>query len=87
VIWAKLLCTKTNHIGFQSPQKSEKGEIELVQLWQQLYCQRTRVSNLKMPGNLEYEIKKLYISEQGIFHLVENYSCMYFLIGYFPSRI
>lgn len=36
VIWAK--CIETNHTGFQSPQKSEKGEIELLQLWQQPYC-------------------------------------------------
>lgn len=62
-IWAKLLCTKTNHTGFQFPPKSEKGETELVQLWQQPYCQRTRVSNLEIPRRLGN--KEAWLSERG----------------------
>jgi hypothetical protein len=62
-ICAKLLCTKTNHIGFQSPPpKSEKGQTELVQLWQQPHCQRTRVSNLEIPRRLGNEE---WLSERG----------------------
>lgn len=68
-IWAKLLCTKTNHTGFQFPPNPVKGETELVQLWQQPYCRRAGISNLERPRRLQS--KEVWISEGEAFDLVK----------------
>jgi hypothetical protein len=53
---------QTTLVSSPPPPKSEKGQTELVQLWQQPHCQRTRVSNLEIPRRLGNEE---WLSERG----------------------